>query len=246
MYIKATTSEAVVGMYDPSSDGYDYTELTEAELKEMEAIYIARLEQFKSVSPKHIIYHGTIQDEVLIKYMDMVYGPNEYTIYALLLPCNSTARQDYINSQLDGRKNVKWIDMRSRVCYGGINKNTCQWGGYTEALQGELACYTKEIEALQQIPGLCVARCEQQRFYDIEKSECVNGFITYIDNGHYVTKVKATGEVRINLWPAEGFATKVWRLAGRKIQKTDYSRCVSCFDDITSTADEQYKRILEY
>ncbi len=79
-------------------------------LKQIEREIIQRLKHFKNVSPKFVVYGGDFGGDLLIHYLDVVYGKDGYTIYASLLPCYPEELKEYVKRKLDGRKNVVFVD----------------------------------------------------------------------------------------------------------------------------------------
>lgn len=212
--------------------------ITATELSKMDATIRYRLRMFRGVNPKHIQYYGTIFDDVMVKYLDEEYGPDAYTIYAIVLPCYPVQRICHISEVAKSRGNVKIINLMNEVCSGGT--------GHGSDINA-FVCMDDRLGELQALPGLCIARCEQQRFFDIRPSEYADGFESYIDNGFFITKYKENKDCRILLFPADGFAIKTWRLMGHDIQAMDYNHCVEyCKPECKNTLDPKFRKRLGY
>ena len=98
-------------------------------LKQIEREIIQRLKSFEHVKPKFVVYGGDFGGDLLIHYLDVVYGKDSYTIYASLLPCYPEKLKEYIRRRLKGRKNVVFVDCgdkcRIRVENGVLVDGAC-------------------------------------------------------------------------------------------------------------------------
>ncbi len=98
-------------------------------LKQIEREIIQRLKCFEHINPKFIVYGGDFGGDLLIHYLDMVYGKDSYTIYASLLPCYPKELKEYVKRKLKGRKNVVFVDCgdkcRIRVKNGVLIDGAC-------------------------------------------------------------------------------------------------------------------------